>query len=140
MALKLYQFAISHYCEKIRWALDYKGLNYETVNLLPGQHVKTIRKLTGEASSVPVLDHDGHVVQGSAAILDYLDQTFPEHPLTPADPDVRERGRLSAAIPTTTSCSAPKLWCPCWPRERLSITGYCSALLSAGLMKSCVSG
>ena len=47
MALKLYQFAISHYCEKIRWALDYKGLNYETVNLLPGQHVKTIRKLTG---------------------------------------------------------------------------------------------
>ena len=69
MALKLYQFAISHYCEKIRWALDYKGLNYETVNLLPGQHVKTIRKLTGEASSVPVLDHDGHVVQGSAAIL-----------------------------------------------------------------------
>jgi len=91
MALKLYQFAISHYCEKIRWALDYKGLNYETVNLLPGQHVKTIRKLTGEASSVPVLDHDGHVVQGSAAILDYLDQTFPEHPLTPADPDVREQ-------------------------------------------------
>ena len=83
MALKLYQFAISHYCEKIRWALEYKGLNYETVNLLPGQHVKTIRKLTGQASSVPVLEHDGQVVQGSAAILDYLDQAFPEHSLTP---------------------------------------------------------
>ncbi|MBW7471347.1 glutathione S-transferase family protein [Marinobacter sp. M216] len=90
MALKLYQFAISHYCEKIRWALDYKGLNYETATLLPGQHIKTIRKLTGgKDTSVPVLDHDGHIVQGSAAIIDYLDQTFPERPLTPADPEVR---------------------------------------------------
>ncbi|WP_273207096.1 glutathione S-transferase family protein [Marinobacter subterrani] len=91
MALKLYQFAISHYCEKIRWALEFKGLNYETVNLLPGQHVKTIRKLTGRTSSVPVLDHDGRIVQGSAGILDYLDEIFPERPLTPTDPDLRAR-------------------------------------------------
>ncbi|KPQ02870.1 glutathione S-transferase family protein [Marinobacter sp. HL-58] len=90
MAIKLYQFAISHYCEKVRWALDYKGLNHETINLLPGQHVKTIRTLTGGASSVPVLDHDGHRVQGSKEIIDYLDETFPENPLTPADPENRE--------------------------------------------------
>lgn len=90
MAIKLYQFAISHYCEKVRWALDYKGLNHETINLLPGQHVKTIRTLTGEASSVPVLDHDGHRVQGSKEIIDYLDETFPENPLTPVDPENRE--------------------------------------------------
>ncbi|WP_273210210.1 glutathione S-transferase family protein [Marinobacter subterrani] len=91
MALKLYQFAISHYCEKTRWAMEFKGLNYETVNLLPGQHVKTIRKLTGHASSVPVLDHDGRIVQGSARILDYLDEIFPERPLTPTNPDLRAR-------------------------------------------------
>lgn len=91
MALKLYQFAISHYCEKVRWALDFKSLNFETVNLLPGQHVKTVRKLTGDASSVPVLVHDGKVVQGSGAILDYLDETFPERLLTPAAPEIREQ-------------------------------------------------
>lgn len=92
MALKLYQFAISHYCEKIRWALDFKGLNYETVTLLPGQHIKTIRQLTGgKDTSVPVLDHDGHIVQGSAQIIDYLDQTFPDRPLTPTDPEIREQ-------------------------------------------------
>lgn len=90
MAIKLYQFAISHYCEKVRWALDYKGLNYEAISLLPGQHVNTIRKLTGGDSSVPVLDHDGHRVQGSKEIIDYLDATFPENPLTPADPETRE--------------------------------------------------
>ncbi|MCR8914659.1 glutathione S-transferase family protein [Marinobacter panjinensis] len=90
MAIRLYQFAISHYCEKVRWALDYKGLSYEAISLLPGQHVKTIRKLTGKDSSVPVLDHDGHRVQGSKEIIDYLDETFPENPLTPADPQARE--------------------------------------------------
>lgn len=90
MAIRLYQFAISHYCEKARWALDYKGLSYETISLLPGQHVKTIRKLTGRDSSVPVLDHDGHRVQGSREIIDYLDDTFPDHPLTPTAPQARE--------------------------------------------------
>lgn len=92
MALKLYQFAISHYCEKVRWALDYKGLNHETVTLLPGQHLKTVQQLTGgKRTSVPVLEHNGHCVQGSADILDYLDETFPENPLTPADPDLRDQ-------------------------------------------------
>lgn len=86
MALRLYQFAISHYCEKVRWALDYKNLNYETTNLLPGQHIKTIKKLTkGASASVPVLEHDGEAIQGSSDILDYLDKTFPDNPLTPLD-------------------------------------------------------
>lgn len=90
MALRLYQFAISHYCEKIRWALDYKKLNYETTNLLPGQHVKTVQRLTrGTGASVPVLEHDGEVIQGSSDILDYLDRTFADKPLTPADEPAR---------------------------------------------------
>ncbi len=91
MTIKLYQFCISHYSEKVRWALDYKGLSYEAVNLLPGQHRKTITALTGSESSVPVLDHDGAIVQGSSQILDYLDQKFPEKPLTPQDPEHREQ-------------------------------------------------
>ncbi len=91
MPVRLYQFAISHYSEKVRWALDYKGIRYQPVNLLPGQHVKTVRALTGKASSVPVLDHDGEIIQGSSAIIDYLDETFPEHPLTPSDPEIRDQ-------------------------------------------------
>jgi len=91
MTVKLYQFCISHYAEKVRWALDYKGVNYQPVNLLPGQHVKSIRALTKAESSVPVLDHDGQIIQGSAQILDYLDQAFPERPLAPESPDAREQ-------------------------------------------------
>lgn len=91
MAINLYQFAISHFCEKVRWALDYKGVSYQPVSLLPGNHIKTIRQLTGSRdTSVPVLVHDDTVVQGSAAIIDYLDETFPGHPLTPTDPQARK--------------------------------------------------
>lgn len=92
MALKLYQFAISHYCEKVRWALDYKGLNYQSVDLLPGSHIKLIKGMTG-SSSVPVLADDDRIIQGSAEIIDYLDKTYPDRSLTPLDPQTRQLAR-----------------------------------------------
>jgi glutathione S-transferase len=86
--LTLYQFPISHYCEKIRWALDYKGLDYKIVNLLPGSHVKTIQKMAPR-TEVPVLEHDGRFVQNSSDIITYLDEHFPDPPLTPASPELQ---------------------------------------------------
>lgn len=84
MPIQLYQFAISHFSEKVRWALDYKGVSYQPKFLLPGMHVKTIRGLTGQrVTSVPVLVDDGRVVQGSGAIIDHLDAVFPDKPLLP---------------------------------------------------------
>ncbi len=88
MPLQLYQFAVSHFSEKVRWALDHKGLAYEPVYLLPGMHARTIRELTGQkATSVPVLVDNGRPVQDSAAILDHLDATFPGRQLLPESPD-----------------------------------------------------
>lgn len=89
MALVLYQFPISHFCEKVRWALDYKGLEYRTKNLLPGLHVKTIKKLAKD-SSVPVIEHDGRIVQGAGKIISYLDEQFPDKKLTPVNPGERQ--------------------------------------------------
>ncbi|WP_328189621.1 glutathione S-transferase family protein [Marinobacter sp. OP 3.4] len=90
MPVQLYQFAISHFSEKVRWALDYKGVSYEPVFLLPGMHAKTIRGLTGQkTTSVPVLVDNGRVVQGSGAILDHLDAVFPDKPLLPEAPNAR---------------------------------------------------
>ena len=85
MAIILYQFPISHFCEKARWALDFKGLDYQAKNLLPGLHIKIVRQLARK-TSVPVLDHDGVIVQGSSQIITYLDDTFPERRLTPVNP------------------------------------------------------
>lgn len=89
MAIKLYQFAISHYSEKVRWALAYKALTYEPAFMLPGTHIKPMIALSGQ-SSVPVLEHDGTIIHGSAAIVDYLDATFPDHPLTPEEATERD--------------------------------------------------
>jgi glutathione S-transferase len=86
--MQLYQFPISHYCEKVRFALAYKGIKYNSRNLLPGLHRLTTTRV-GKGSSVPVLSHDGVAIQGSAAIITYLDETFPEKPLTPSDPSLR---------------------------------------------------
>jgi glutathione S-transferase len=87
--LTLYQFPISHYCEKARWALAYKGLEHTTKNLLPGFHIKKARKMTGH-SAVPILEHDGKYLGESSSIITYLDEIFPEKMLTPSDPDLRQ--------------------------------------------------
>ncbi len=84
----LYQFPISHFCEKIRWALDYKKLTYTTKNLLPGLHIKQVLAMA-KKSEVPVLKHKNIVVQKSSKIIDYLDGTFPENSLTPQDTDLQ---------------------------------------------------
>lgn len=84
--IELYQFPFSHFCEKARWALDYKGLAYRTVNLLPGFHFMRMRMLAPK-TSVPVLRDGEGTVQGSGEIIDYLDRKYPESPLTPRDPE-----------------------------------------------------
>lgn len=90
MTITLYQFPISHYCEKARWALDYKGVPYRIKNLLPGQHIKFVRSVAPK-SHVPVLEADGEYVQQSAGIISWLDQHYPNKPLTPEDPELREQ-------------------------------------------------
>lgn len=86
--LTLYQFPLSHYCEKIAWALDYKGLSYKTVDLLPGAHMFAVRRLA-KATTVPVLIDGEHAVQDSTVILNYLDRHYPQNPLTPHDPALK---------------------------------------------------
>lgn len=88
--LVLYQLAISHYCEKIRWALDHKQLDWKPRTLLPGLHIKVARKLTGQ-TSLPILVHEGRAVHESSRIIDYLDQHFPARPLTPEDPAQKQQ-------------------------------------------------
>lgn len=78
----LYVFAISHYCEKARWALDYLGIDYELRFVAPGEHRQLARKLGARHSYVPYLSADGQLVQGSANIIDWADDVTP-------DPDKR---------------------------------------------------
>ncbi len=90
----LYQFSFSHFCEKARWALDYKGVQYATKNVLPGLHVRVRKKFAVGKTCVPVLvEDDGTAIQESAAIIDHLDAKYTSDPLTPGDPNLAKQAR-----------------------------------------------
>lgn len=82
--MELLEFPHSHYCEKARWALDHKGIPFQATAIMPGYHVRTVRKIAPK-TSVPVLIDGEKVVQGSSEIIDYLEQKHPNDSLTPKD-------------------------------------------------------
>jgi glutathione S-transferase len=67
----LFVFAISHFCEKARWALDEFGVDYTLRHVAPGEHAEIAKKLGAPKSSVPYLSVDGNVIQGSANIISW---------------------------------------------------------------------
>ena len=87
---ELFQFRISHFNEKARWALDYKGIEHVRHSLVPGPHKVRVKKLSGQ-DQVPVLRIDDAVVAGSNAIIDCVERRNPEPALYPRDAATRER-------------------------------------------------
>ena len=81
---RLYTFAVSHYAEKARWALDYKGIDYVEVPLVPGSHVLVVKRIAPQ-TTLPVLRDGDRIVQGSSAIIDHAEAEWPERALTPED-------------------------------------------------------
>jgi glutathione S-transferase len=86
----LWQFRLSMYPEKVRWALDYKGVPHVRRSVLPGPHVASLLPRFGQ-KSMPVLRHGGRTIRNSGPILEYLESRFPQRPLLPPDPDRRRR-------------------------------------------------
>ncbi|MFP6849195.1 MAG: glutathione S-transferase family protein [Pseudomonas sp.] len=80
----LYQFPISHYCEKTRWQLDHKGLDFQVDNLFPGLHRLKSKRLANIVT-LPILKDGEQVIGDSTQIALYLEQRYPERPLLPAD-------------------------------------------------------
>ena len=85
----LWQFALSHYVEKVRWALDVKRVPHVRRSLLPGLHINRIKKMTGQ-TAVPVFEFNGTMIHDSSAILKEVEKAWPEPPLYPSDPVDRE--------------------------------------------------
>ena len=69
----LYIFAISHFCEKARWALDYLEVDYELAFLAPGEHSGWAKKRGLEGTTMPVLETAEGFVQGSGNIIDWAE-------------------------------------------------------------------
>src|SRR3954452_10947934 len=65
----LWQLELSHYNEKVRWALDYKRVPHIRRSLLPGLHILKAKRLTGDTSTTPVLTLDGRSIGDSTRII-----------------------------------------------------------------------
>jgi glutathione S-transferase len=87
----LWQLQISHYVEKVRWALDYKRVPHVRRTLLPGLHLFTARRLTGDVSTTPVLTIDGRSIGDSTRILAAIEERWPCPSLYPEDDAGRRR-------------------------------------------------
>ncbi len=83
--LELYQFELSHFSEKVRLVLDYKGLAYRKIEVVPGVGQFDLFRISGQRQ-VPVLKDGNKVITDSTAIALYLDKTYPDRPIIPTDP------------------------------------------------------
>jgi glutathione S-transferase len=88
----LWHIPVSHYNEKVRWALAYKGVEHERRRPPPPLHMAVSFYLTrGKHYTFPVLQLDGRRIGDSTAIIAALEQRFPKPPLYPADAEERAR-------------------------------------------------
>ena len=90
--LRLHHSIFSAPSQKVRLTLVEKRLPHDSVavDLQAGeQHSEAYRALNPRGV-VPTLVHDGAVLIESAAILEYLDDVFPQPALRPADPVARQ--------------------------------------------------
>ena len=80
--------------ERVRIALHLKGLGYiytPVASLPPGEW----RRLNPQGL-LPALSDEGRVIAQSAAILEYLEERWPQPALLPADPLLRAQSRAFA--------------------------------------------
>ncbi len=91
----LITIATSHYCEKVRWAMDSLGIDYVEENHAPPFHRQYTSRYGG--TSVPVLFIDGKAFTDSQDILHYLDTIVPNQ-LYAQDPELRQQAETLEAL------------------------------------------
>ncbi|XP_062176334.1 glutathione S-transferase zeta class-like [Alnus glutinosa] len=89
--LKLYSYWRSSCSRRVRIALSLKELKYEnrTVNLLKGEQFSPEFRKVNPLGYVPVLVDGDFVLSDSFAIIMYLEEKYPQHPLLPQDLEKR---------------------------------------------------
>ncbi|MCG7394682.1 maleylacetoacetate isomerase [Microvirga sp. ACRRW] len=98
--MKLYTYFRSSAAYRVRIALNLKGVPYESVpvNLLKGEQREEAYGAVNPQKRLPALDIGGTVLTQSPAILEYLDEAYPEPPLLPVGAVNRAKVRAVASI------------------------------------------
>ncbi|XP_023532765.1 glutathione S-transferase 2-like [Cucurbita pepo subsp. pepo] len=85
--LKLYSYYLSTCAQRVRIALNLKGLRFEykAVDLMKGEHLSPDFLKLNPVGFVPALVDGDIVIADSFAIIMYLEEKYPQHPLLPSD-------------------------------------------------------
>jgi maleylacetoacetate isomerase len=98
--MKLYTYYRSTAAFRVRIALNLKGLAYEPI----AKHLRNAEHRTPEyfelnpQGLVPTLDDGGQIISQSLAIIEYLEEKYPQPALLPVDPAARARVRSMAMV------------------------------------------
>jgi maleylacetoacetate isomerase len=123
MALTFYEAVLSSAAFRVRIALAWKGLAYESRVFdlrAKEQHAGEYRKVN-PMLSVPALSDGANALFESMAICEYLEETHPEPPLLPRSPIDRARVRAMAQV----------VACDIHPLNNLRVLRYLSHELKA---------
>ncbi len=96
--MELYNYFRSSASYRVRIALALKGLdwNYQPVHLAKNEQFNESYQAVSAARLVPLLRDGEHTLTQSLAIIEYLEETYPQPPLLPAEPAERARVRALA--------------------------------------------
>lgn len=100
---ELYDFAQSSSAYRVRIALNLKGVDYTAVPVALDkgeQHDPDFRRVNPQGL-VPVYSDENLLLSQSLAIIEYLDERYPEPPLLPQDLNDRARARQFAQMITS---------------------------------------
>ncbi|ENV10584.1 maleylacetoacetate isomerase [Acinetobacter higginsii] len=98
--MKLYGFFRSGTSHRTRIVLNLKGLDYEAsyVSLAKNEHHQAAFQRLNPQGFVPVLEMEAGMLLQSPAIIEWLEQQYPEPALLPADALGKEKVRAIAAL------------------------------------------
>ena len=119
----LYGYFRSSAAFRIRIALNLKGLEFDTVlvNLSEGEHLSDEYRRVNPQGRVPALVDDGVTLLQSPAIMEYLEESYPDPALLPDGAKPRARVRSIANI----------ISCDIHPLNNLAVLNYLGGALNA---------
>lgn len=121
---KLYSYFRSSAAYRVRIALNLKQVDYqiEAVDLLKAEEQQAPYAELNPQKLVPALAHGGRILYQSMAILEYLEETFPEPALLPPEPETRAEVRALANV----------IACDIHPLNNTRVIAYLRDDLAAG--------
>jgi len=89
--LKLHGFSVGNYTNMVKQCLLEKGIEFEQLHVRPGQDADFLA--ISPMGKVPCLETAEGCLVETSAILDYLDEVYPDPPMYPSEPFEKANAR-----------------------------------------------